>query len=61
MADMGAWQHTEIGPVGWQRDGWAGGGLQELGTDPDERLRRGASNDEVCLMNQPHKCHMTHL
>lgn len=32
MADMGAWQHTEIGPVGWLWDGsgmggWVGGGL----------------------------------
>lgn len=47
MADMGAEQHTEIGPVGWL---WVRGlveGSTELGTDPEERLEGEVPIDKV--------------
>lgn len=44
MGDTGAWQHTEIGPLGG--GGWVEGST-EPGTDPQERLEREAWIDQV--------------
>lgn len=54
MGDTGAWQHTEIGPVGWQWDGMGGWKAPKSWvTDPEERLDREAPIDKVCLIKQP--------